>query len=211
MAVYDLEEQENIDNLKAWWKQYGRLVIAAAVAFALGVGGIQAWRYYKQEQSLKAAAVFAELEEAVRINDGKKSLELSRRLMADFARTAYGARGALLVAKQAFDSSQFPVAEEQLRWAAANARDPQTGALASLRLGAVLQEQKKYPEALQALSVAAPEPFVALFADARGDIFVAQGKIDEARGAYQVALDKLPKSNQYRNLVEIKRDALGAK
>ncbi len=211
MAVYDLEEQENIDNLKAWWTQYGRLVIAAAIAFVLGVAGIQGWRYYQQEQALKAAGVFAELEEAVRINDGKKSVELSRRLMTDFPRTAYGARGALLVAKQSFDSKQLTVAEEQLRWATANARDPQTSALASLRLGAVLQERKKYPEALQALSVTAPESFVALFADARGDVFVAQGKIDEARGAYQVALDKLPKSNQYRNVVEIKRDALGAK
>ncbi len=211
MAVYDLEEQENIDNLKAWWQQYGRLVIAAAIAFVVGVAGIQGWRHYQGEQAIKAATVFADLEEAVRINDARHSAELAQKLMADFSGTAYGARGALLVAKQSFDAGKPAAAEAALRWAVANARDPQVGALASLRLGATLMEQKKYPEALQALSVPHPDAFAALFADTRGDVFVAQGKLDEARGAYQVALDKLPKSNAYRNLVEIKRDALGAK
>lgn len=209
MAVYDLEEQENIAALKAWWKQFGRLVIAAAVAFVLGVGGIQAWRHWKTQQSLQAAAVFGDLEEAATAGDAAKVAALAGRIRAEFGRTGYGARAALVAAKAAFDAGKPDEAADWLAWAADNARDPQTGALAALRLSGVRLDQKKYPEALQALDRAHPEPFAALFADARGDVLVAQGKPDEARKAYQAALDKLPKSSTYRNMVEIKRDALG--
>ncbi len=209
MAVYDLEEQENIDALKAWWKQYGRLVIAAVVAFVLGVAGIQAWRHWKTEQAQQAAAIFGELEEAATAGDAKKSGELAGRIRSEFGRTGYGARAALVAAKSSFDAGKPDEAADWLAWAADNAKDPQTEALAALRLAGVRLDQKKYPEALQALERAHPEPFAALFADARGDVLVAQGKPDEARKAYQVALDKLPKSSAYRNVVEIKRDALG--
>ncbi|MCW5625860.1 MAG: tetratricopeptide repeat protein [Burkholderiales bacterium] len=209
MAVYDLEEQESIDALKAWWRQYGRLVIAAVVAFVLGVGGIQGWRYWQTQQGLKAAALYGELEEAVRLNDAKRTDELARQVIADFGRTTYGAKAALLSARVALDAGDAKLAEERLRWAADRARDEQTRALANLRLSALLLDGKQYDDALKVLSVAHPEPFSALFADARGDVLVAQGKMGEARTAYQAALDKLPKSAGYRNLVEIKRDALG--
>lgn len=209
MAVYDLEEQENIDALKAWWRQYGRLVIAAAVAFVLGVAGIQGWRHWKNQQSLQAAAVFGELEEAATAGDAAKTAELAGRIRSEFARTGYASRAGLLAARSAFDAGKSDEAADWFAWAADSARDPQTAALASLRLAQVRLDQKKLPEALQALERPHPEPFVALFADTRGDVLVAQGKLDEARKVYQVALDKLPKSSAYRNVVEIKRDALG--
>lgn len=210
MAVYDLEEQEQIDALKAWWNQYGRLVIAAAIAFVLGVAGVQGWLYYKTQSAQKASDVFADLEEAARMGDAKRTADLTRKLTDDYARTAYGARAALLAAKVSADAGDAKAAEEQLRWAADHARDDQTRALANLRLAAVLLDGKKYDDALKALTVAHPEPFAALFADARGDVYVAQGKAADAKLAYQTALDKLPKSSAYRNVVELKRDALGS-
>lgn len=210
MAVYDLEEQEQIDALKSWWKQYGRLVIAATIAFILGVAGVQGWLHYKAQTAQKASDVFADLEEAARMSDGKRTADLTKKLTADYASTAYAARAALLAAKVSAEAGDAKAAEEHLRWAADNARDDQTRALANLRLGAVLLDGKKYDEALKALGTGHPEPFAALFADGRGDVYAAQGKAQDARVAYQAALDKLPKSSTYRNLVELKRDALGS-
>lgn len=211
MAVYDLEEQENIEALKAWWKQYGRLVIAVVVAFVLGVSGIQGWRYYKEQRAQKAAVVFAELEDAVRANDVAKARDLAKKLAAEFASTGYGSRGGILAARASFEAGDLKSAEEQLRAAAEAARDEPVRAIANLRLSAVLLELKKYDDAIKVVSGPAPESFVPLFADARGDVLVAQGKIADARGAYQIALDKLPKSSAWRNVVEVKRDALGGK
>lgn len=209
MAVYDLEEQQQIDALKAWWKQYGRLVIAAAIAFVVGVAGVQGWLYYKTQTANRASDIFSQLEEAVRVSDTKRTADLAMQLRTDYVRTAYAARGALLAAKVASEAGDAKGAEEQLRWAADNARDEPIRALANLRLAALLLDDKRHDDALKVLAAAHPEPFAALFADARGDVYVAAGKVSEARLAYQAALDKLPKSNTYRNVVEMKRDALG--
>lgn len=211
MAVYDLEEQESIDSLKAWWGQYGRLVIAAAIAFVIGVGGVQFWRHQKEQKAIAAATSFVALEQAVLANDAKKSVELARKLAADFDGTAYSARGAILAAKVSFEAGDAKTAEELLRGAVASATEEPVRALANLRLSAVLLDLGKHDEAIKAVSQPPSESFAALFADARGDVLVAQGKIDEAKGAYQMALDKLPKANGWRNVVEIKRDALGGK
>lgn len=210
MAVYDLEEQENIEALKSWWQDYGRLVIAAVVAFVLGVGGIQGWRFYKNEQAMKAAVLFGEVEEALRTGERVKVRDLSARLTAEYPATTYAPRGALLAARSAVEAGELDKAAELLRWVVANARDESIKALGNLRLSAVLLDLGKFEEALACLGNPPNEAFAALFADARGDVLVAQGKTNEAKAAYQVALDKLPKSAAYRNVVDIKRDALGA-
>ena len=211
MAVYNLEEQENIDALKAWWSDNGRLVIAAVIAFVLGIGGIQGWRHYKSEQSMKSAVLFYDLEEAMRTGDRNKVEELARRLTAEFSGTSHAARGALLAGRVAAEAGDRDKAVESLRWVADNAKDESLRALGGLRLSAVLLDEGRLDEALAAVVAPPGEAFAALFADARGDVLVAQGKIEEAKSAYQIALDKLPKSAAYRNVVEIKRDALGIK
>lgn len=210
MAVYDLEEQENIEALKAWWNQYGRLVIAAALAFVVGVAGIQGWRYYKEKQANASARVYLNLDEAAKVGDAEKTASLAKELQDQYGGTTYAPRGAMLAAKVWVDKGDREKAAELLQWAAANAKDPALAALANLRLSAVLLDLKRYDEAIKAVLNPPTEQFAALFADARGDVLAAQGKKDEARGAYQIALDKLPKTNAYRNVVEIKRDGLGS-
>jgi predicted negative regulator of RcsB-dependent stress response len=209
MAVYDLEEQESIDNLKAWWGQYGRLVIAAVLAFVVGVAGVQIWRHQKEQKAVAAATAFVALEEAAKAGDAKKSVELARKISADFDGTTYSARGAVLAAGASFASGDAATAADLLRGAVGSAKEEPVKALANLRLSAVLLDLGKHDEALAAVSSPPSEAFAALFADARGDVYVAQGKIAEAKSAYQAALDKLPKTNGWRNVVEIKRDALG--
>jgi predicted negative regulator of RcsB-dependent stress response len=178
------------------------------IAFVVGVGGIQGWRYYKHERNARASDVFVELQEAVKVGDGKRAADLAGKLKAEYAGTAYASKAALLAARLQFDSDDLKAAEANLRWAADNG-DANTAALARLRLAAVLLDDARYDEALKVLAAPHPEPFAALFADARGDVLVAQGKSGDAAAAYQVALDKLPRSSTYRNVVEIKRDALG--
>lgn len=209
MAVYDLEEQENIESLKAWWKQYGTLVIAAVVAFVIGVGGVQGWRYYQGQQALKAAELYAEFEDAVKVEDAAKIGSLAQKIRAEFPASTYAPRAALRAAKSSVDKGERDKAVELLQWVGANSKDESLKALANLRLSAVLLDLGKHDEAVKAVTTPPTEAFAALFADARGDVYMAQGKNKEAADAYQVALDKLPKSAAYRNVVEIKRDSLG--
>jgi predicted negative regulator of RcsB-dependent stress response len=206
--MYDLEEQEQIDALKAWWRQNGRLVVVAVVAAAVAALATAGWRYYRAKANEQASQVFAALEKAARGNDAKQVRDLAQQLMDQYGSTAYAAMGALVVAKASFEAGDLAAAGRELEWAAEHARDEETKALARLRLAGVRLDEKKYDEALELLEQP-PESFVPLYADLKGDVLAAQGKAPEARAAYQSALDKLPAEGLFRAIVQVKLDGLG--
>ena len=207
--MYDLEEQEQIDALKAWWNEHGRTVIAAAVAAILAAGATFGWREYRQSQAEKASALYSALEQAARASDQKQVRELSAQLMDKYGSSAYGAMAALVAAKANFDAGDLKSAGAQLEWASEHARDDESQAVARLRLAGVRLDEKRYEDALRLLEQPHPESFAGLYADMRGDILVAQGKLAEARAAYKLALEKLPAEGNYRSLVQVKLDGVG--
>jgi predicted negative regulator of RcsB-dependent stress response len=207
--AYDLEEQEQIEALKAWWKHNGRLVILAVLAAALAFAAVSGWRYYKDRQAGQASQLYGELERAVQSSDSKKINEVAGQIVDRYARTAYGPMAALVAAKAAVDAGDLPVAGKHLAWAAEHARDAETEAVARLRLAGVRLDEKQYDEALRLLERKYPEAFAGLYADLRGDVLVAQGKLAEARAAYQQALEKLAPEATYRLIVQAKLDGIG--
>ncbi len=210
MAVYDLEEQEQIDEIKAWWKQYRGIVMLIAGAAVLTVAGMRGWTYYQTKQGLDAGELYAQLQGAVGANEPKRVQDIAAVITERYARTGYAAFAALAAAKAAFDSGDLASAQTRLQWVVDHARDGETRDIARLRLGAVLLDQKKFDEALKLLETPHVEAMSALYADLQGDVLVAQGKSQEARTAYQLALDKSEGKSTYRALVQIKLDALGA-
>lgn len=207
--MYDLEEQEKIDELKAWWKQYGQMVIAVALAACVGAAAAAGWQWYKRSQSEQASQLYGLLEKAVRANDLKQIRDVSGQLMDKFGATAYGPMAALAGAKANFDVGDAEGAAAQLRWAIEHAKDEGVAATARLRLAAVLLDEKKYDEALKLLGAGYPDAYAGLFEDQKGDIYVAQGKTGDAKAAYKAALDKLPAQGTYRQIVQVKLDGLG--
>jgi predicted negative regulator of RcsB-dependent stress response len=189
--AFDLEEQEQLDALKQFWKQYGGMIIAAVVAAVVTVAAVQGWRYYQRATAEDASALFMKLEEASRKNDVGEVRKL----------------GGEIVDK--YESGDPAAAAGQLQWVIDNADDQETAAFARLRLAGLRLDEKKYDEALKLLDTKHGEALVPLFADLRGDVLVAQGKVAEARAAYQQAIEKSEPGSNYRNVVQIKLDALG--
>ena len=210
MAVYDLEEQEQIDEIKAWWKQYGNLVLLVVIAALLTVAGVRGWSYYQTKQGLEAGELYVQLQGAMGANDAKKAQDIAAVITDRYKRTGYAAFAALAAAKVAADTGDLATAKSRLQWVIDNARDDETRDIARLRLAAVLMDEKNYDEALKLLDAKHIETFTALYADLKGDALAAQGKIQEARAAYQTALDKSDSKSGYRALVQVKLDALGA-
>lgn len=205
----DLEEQEQLDALKQFWKQYGALIVTLAVLALATFAGVKGWNYYQRGQSEQASALFGKLEEAVRRNDVSQVGSLGTQIIDKYGRTGYGPMAALLLARTNYDNGDAAAAATRLQWAIDKAKDDEIAALARLRLAGIRLDEKKHDEALALLEAKHAEAFVPLYADLRGDILTAQGKPAEARAAYKIALEKsLPNSN-YRNVVQIKLDALG--
>ena len=210
MAVYDLQEQEQIDEIKAWWKQYRGLVLLVVAACAVTVSGYQGWQYYKNKQGTEAGELYTQLQAAAAGNDARKVQDIAAVIADKYPRTGYAAYSALAAAKAAFDGGDPATARARLQWVVDNARDDPTRDIARLRLAAVLLDLKQYDDAVKLVDAQHVEPFSALFADLKGDVLVAQGKLPEARAAYQLALDKSEAKSNYRTLIQIKLDALGS-
>lgn len=207
--AFDLEEQEQIAELKQFWKQYGKLIVTVAVAALVAYGGMQAWRHYKQGEAEKASALFNKFSEAVRKNDVKEIRELGKQVMNGFGSTAYGSTAALLLAKTDYENNDAAAAATELQWAIDHAKDAETAELARLRLAGIRLDDKKYDEALKLLESPHGAGMETLYADLRGDVMAAQGKTAEARAAYKVAIEKALPNSSYRSVVQIKLDALG--
>jgi predicted negative regulator of RcsB-dependent stress response len=214
MAHLDLEEQEQIDSLKTWWKMYGNLVTGVVVAASIAVIAWQGWNWYQRNQTAQAAAIYGVLEQAAALRDGQKVKSAAGELTEKFGGTSYAWLGALVAAKQSFDSGDLKTARAQLTWAADNAKD-EVKDLARLRLAAVLLDEKAYDEALKQLESPHAAAFDARFLELKGDVLTAQGKLPEARTAYKAALDKSETTTAARGggggreLLRQKLDSLG--
>ncbi|HUO43412.1 MAG TPA: tetratricopeptide repeat protein [Burkholderiales bacterium] len=209
MAVYDLQEQEQIDALKAWWKQHQRLVLLAVAAAILTFGGISGWRYYQSRQALAAGELYSQMETALNSGDKSKARDIAAALTAEYPATGYAMLAALVGARVAVDSGDAAGAQAQLQWLTDHAGDDATRDLARLRLAALLLDEKKYPDALALLETRHGAAWDALYDNLKGDVLVAQGRTGEARAAYQAAFDKSAAQNAFRALVQTKIDALG--
>lgn len=209
MAHYDLEEQEQIDTLKTWWKMYGNLVSGVVVAASLVVVGWQGWNWYQAGQSGKAAAIYGVLEQAAGSGDAQKVKAAAGELAEKFGGTAYAALGAMVAAKQSFDAGDLKTAKTQLSWVAENGKD-EIRDLARLRLAAVQLDEQAYDDALKQLDAKHAPALDVRFLELKGDVLGAQGKNPEARAAYKAALEKMTdKAGAGRELLQQKLDSLG--
>ena len=206
----DLQEQEQLDDLKAFWKQYGNLITWVITACLLAFAGWNAWGWYQRDQATKASAMFDELDKAAAAGDADKAGRVFGDLKERFGGTAYAQQGGLLTARVQYEKGQADGAKASLSWVAEHAIEDEYRSIARLRLAGVLLDAKQFDAALKTLDGTLSKEFAALVADRRGDVLLAQGKPAEARSAYQAAYKAMSDKLDYRRLVEAKLTALAA-
>lgn len=213
--AYDLEEQEKIASLKAWWEKYGNALTSVVLGVAIAVAGYNAWQWYQRDKVAKAAGTYDELQRAVAAKDTPHLRELTGLLLDKYGSTAYAEMGALLAAKANLDGDDAKTAKAQLQWTIDRAVDPEYRALGRLRLAGVLLDEGAYDDAQKQVSGSTASelsiPFQASFADRRGDIYIAQNKLDDAKREYAAALALLESRSDtrgYANVVQLKLDGL---
>ena len=205
----DLEEQEQVAELKAWWQQHGNLIVAVIVAAALAFAGWQGWRWYQATQAAEAAALYDTLARGAQGGDAKVVRDAAGSLLEHYPRTLYASMGALVAARFHFDRGDLKSARAQLQWAAERSRSDEFRDLARLRLAAVLMDEKAYDEALKLLEEKHAAAYDAQYAALRGDILLAKNQPADARAAYKLALEKATGDGPFRESVRMRLEALG--
>lgn len=209
MAVLDLQEQEQLDTLKAWWKDNGNWMLGAVLVVVVAMGGWRGWQLYHNKQTIEAATLYQQFEEQLASNDIKRVNDAAAAVMDRYASTPYASRAALIAAQINEQGKQMLRAKTQLQWVIEHAGEEGLKSVASLRMAAILLDEKDYAGAMKQLDSKHAASFDGLYSDMKGDILTAQGKPAEARTAYQQAYNKLEEKSSYRNLVQMKLDALG--
>lgn len=210
MANLDLEEQEQLDELKHFWRQYGNLITWTLVLVLAAYAAWNGWQLWQRRQAAEASGVYAELQRAAELGEAAKVNKLFGQLRDDYGRTTFAEQGGLLAARVQFEKGQGDAARTTLAWVAEHASEAEYRAMARLRLAALLLDDKKFDEALKQVTGDFPVTFAPLAADRRGDILQAQGKSAEAVKAYQDSYAAMSTRVEYRRLVEAKLTALGA-
>lgn len=207
--AYDLQEQEQIDTLKAFWSQWGKLIGGAVLAVSLGFLGFKGWQYYQRSQAEAAAVIYSQLEtelQSAKLDQVKATVALLQR---DYPSSALSSNAALLAAKLAFERNDLGFARAQLKWVLAQQGDEVVMAVARLRLATVLLDEKQYDAALAELSQPRPAAFDSQFLDLKGDVLVARGDISGARESYKAALAKAAPDAPARDFIQTKLDSVG--
>lgn len=207
--AYDHEEQEQLENIKAWWRSYGSLVTWTLIVVLGAYAGWNGWQSHQGNQAAKAAHLYGEFEQAIAAQDKDKVLRAAADMEDKFSGTAYAQMTALGAAKAAYEASDRKNAKTQLQWVVDHGQDEAYKAIAKIRLAGILLDEKAYDEGLKVLEGSFPEAFAAMVDDRKGDILVAQNKLEQARTAYQNALNKTEKKDPGRQLIQIKLDAIG--
>jgi predicted negative regulator of RcsB-dependent stress response len=205
----DLEEQEQLAELKHFWNQYGNLITWFLIAVFGAFAAWNGWQYWQRSQAVQASALYDEVERAAVAGDLGRVEQAQKDIRDKFGRTTYAQQAALLAGRVLAEQGKTDAAKGALQWVASEASDEGYQAVARLRLAALLVEAKSYDEALKQLSAGMPREFEALAADRRGDIYNLQGRKDQAKAEYLKAWQGLPRESEYRGLVEVKLTALG--
>ncbi|WP_373975710.1 tetratricopeptide repeat protein [Chitinibacter sp. SCUT-21] len=209
MAAFDLQEQEQIAELKAWWHGWGKSLAAAVILALLAYAAWAGWQSWQKRQAAKAADLYVQLQ--VQAADADKFGATLTTLKTDFKDSPYTARAALAAAKLAYMNGDSAKTRDELNWVINNAKEISLRDTAKLRLASVLLDDKKFDEALALVKAPEEETYSALFAEMRGDVQFAKNDVSAAADSYRQAIAKLPKDSPNLKLVEVKLDVLGAK
>ena len=205
----DLEEQEQLDELKHFWSKYGNLISGVLIVVMLALAGWNGYNYWQRSQAAQAAAMFDEMGKSLAGGDVAKAERTFNDMKDRYARASYTQQAGLALAKMAADAGKPDVAKAALQWVADKSGDEGYAAIASLRLANIYLDAKQYPEALKALDAAKGDAFAALVSDRRGDVLLLQGQRDAAKAAYLTAFKAFDERSEYRRLVRVKLNALG--
>lgn len=188
--AYDLEEQESLDQLKAWWEKWGTLTCTIITIGCLGFAAWNGWNWYQRHQGAKASAAYIQMQNAYVQGDEKNLTSAANGLMQEYPKHVFASLAALTMAANAEDKGDIEAARKHLNWVLEEAKLPEYDTLARIRLAGVELDAKNAQRALDVLTAAQPERAqVAAYQDRLGDVYFALNRLEDARQAWTKAVE----------------------
>ncbi len=206
MSGYD--EREDLEKLKAWWKEYGNTLVFGIVLGASVLIGMRYWHQHTEQNLQAASMLYNQMVQNFHVKPDS-ARQSGEQLVNDYASTPYAGMAGLMLARMDFDAGDSAAARKDLQWVVANAGDAATVHTARLRLARLYLDGGDKDAALALLNVKDQGGFESEYEELRGDIYLAKGQRDQARAAYRAALKHLAEGSPYVQILKMKLDDLG--
>ncbi len=207
--AYDLEEQESLAEIKAWWEKWGTLILTVVTIACFVAAGLRGWQWYQMKQSADAGSLYSMMIQASNNKDQTRVQNLSDKLQEDYAGTAFAGMGSLLAAYSAERNNKTADAIKDLQWVIDSDDYPELKTIASVRLASLYLDQGSNEQALQVLNaIKNPDAEKALVEDRKGDVYIAMGDKAKAKESWTEALKACTTTNPLARVIQIKLQAL---
>ncbi len=215
MEPYTTEEQQ-VEAIKQWFKTNGRSLLTGIALILIVVFGWRFWQQSNVEKGEAASLVYKNMMEAAQLafndQDQEENLatagHLAQELIAEHRGSQYAHFAALTLAKIAVMNGNYVEAEEQLNWVITQRPDKPLLYVAQLRLARVLAEQGEVERGLAVVDRDVPVSMQASFEETKGDLYLLLGDQDNARMAYEKAVQAASDSGRPTTTIQIKLDDL---
>ena len=199
-----LSEQEQLDTIKKWWNQYGSALTTVILLIALSYAGWQWYKSTEEKRAVQASQSYEQLLSALSSQDDTQSNLLAERVITDFPKTIYADFASFTLAYNAVYHGALDDAKRYLQRVIDQSTVAEAKQIARIRLARILNEQQHYEQALELLSKVEYEALTAMIEEMKGDIYLAQGKLTEAKAAYQITLAQLSEAGVSSPLLQMK-------
>jgi len=202
-------EEEQLDEIRAWWSANGNSVIGVVVIGAIMYFGLNEWRDSTAESEIAASILYEEVMTAAARDNLEKASASADLLFNDYNETAYAGQARLAMARLYMDSARDQDAADTLRSLIESNPDKELAQVGRLRLAKVLLYQGKAEEVINLLESSTEHAFMALFYEVMGDAYVEMGSYAKAQEAYIIALsDNRLVPTVDTNLIQLKLNDL---
>lgn len=209
MSKFDLYEQEQINKIKYFWKDWGKYIISIFIIIATGYLANFFWNSYNQKQEATVAQLYMQFNEALQNKDVKNVYVITNELEKKYSKNELTTLASIKAAVLAYNNKEFDLAIKFLLWASTNTSDKGMESIAKLRLASIYIDQRKFDKALSVLLEKHEPSFDAAYLSTKGDLYIAKGDLVKAREAYKEALQKSSANGGATELLQLKIDVLG--
>ncbi|NKB47074.1 MAG: tetratricopeptide repeat protein [Legionellales bacterium] len=205
-----LTDEEQWQRIKTFWQYYGSWILIAVLTVTLVVFG---WRWLEQRQLAQAtegSIIYQQLLVSLAEQDTDAMMAQANQLIETLPKSVYAHLGTLFLAREAVYDGEYETALTYLKWVLQQTKQKPFAQIARLRMARILIAQENYLEAQQILATVDDAKYLPLIEEIRGDIWVALGEIEQARQAYDSALQQLPSAGTTRPVLAMKLYSLPA-
>ncbi len=186
-----LNDYEQWEALKEWWKKYNAIIIVTFSLVLLALSAYKYWNWHLEQRNVQASNSYEHMMLASANHQSNKIELYANELVDKYPESIYSDAARLALAKLAVLNHDYKKAELQLEIVAKESKLSELSDVAKIRLARIWLVQKQFSQALKTLEGMDSKVYRPLVDEMKGDIYTSMNQFDKAVQFYRKALSEV--------------------